>query len=374
MNAYSFGRRELASLATVALLAPALRLFPSTGAELAGRGGWLSALLAALPVLAYLWFVSLLMGARQDGENLQELTLRLLGPAAGRAALILTALWLLLYGGFILRAGADRLIVTIYPNADPGGFSIVMGLLALISALGSARSLIRVARMTQPVVLGSLAIILFFSFFSVKRENLLPLTAADALPVLEGSLGAVNIMSLGVYAVCFLEGGTPKTPGRFRAFALWAVSFSLLLCLIIGAIIGGYSAELTAELTRPFGVLVRNLVFFRTIERVEALVVMLWIFPDFLLSSLLLCAAQRSLRLALGKPADYGGQGPMDFSHGRWLIWLCATAMILCALFIAPDSQSLSLWSLELIPTLNMLYAFAVLPLIYIVGKLRKTL
>ena len=67
---------------------------------------------------------------------------------------------------------------------------------------------------------------------------------------------------------------------------------------------GAFGAPLTAQLARPFFVLVRTLSFFRTVERVEALVVMLWIFPDFLITALFLWAGQYSLRLLCGFHPD----------------------------------------------------------------------
>lgn len=374
MNKYSFGRRELLALGAVSVLAPVLRLFPTGATELAGRAVWLCAL-AALPVLLlYARFLTVLMGRRQEGEGLPELTLRLLGPVQGRLALAVMALWFTLYAGFILRSGADRLIVTIFPEAEPALFSVVMGLLALTAALGSERSLVRTARMAQPVVLGALLIILGFALFSVKPSNLLPLTAQDALPTLEGAAAAADILSLGLYSLCFLEGCTPKAEGRFRAYALWLTLMTVLLTLIIVAVVGCFGAELTKMLSRPFFSLMRNLVFFQSVERVEALVVMLWIFPDFLLVSLCLTAAQRPLRLMLGRTPVYNGEGAGNFKNGRYMIWLCTAAAIVAAIFIGPDSASMDFWSQLLIPAINLGFAFLFLPLIYLAAKLRKAI
>ena len=141
-----------------------------------------------------------------------------------------------------------------------------------------------------------------------------------------------------------------------------------MLSLLGIAVVGSFGAELSANLSRPFFVLVKNMVFFRTVERVEALVVMLWIFPDFLLTSLFLWAGQYSIRLILGVDANYTGRA-LDFSNGRFVIWLAATAVTLFALFIAPDAMSLELWSAYIIPALNLSFAFLFFPLIYIIGK-----
>ena len=96
--------------------------------------------------------------------------------------------------------------------------------------------------------------------------------------------------------------------GRARESSLWLLWMVVLLCLLITTITGMFGAELTTKMTRPFFVMVRNLVFFRTVERVEALVAMLWLFPDFLLVSLLLWSAQYCLRLIFKLDPAYTGK------------------------------------------------------------------
>ena len=134
------------------------------------------------------------------------------------------------------------------------------------------------------------------------------------------------------------------------------------------AVVGSFGAELSANLSRPFFVLVKNMVFFRTVERVEALVVMLWIFPDFLLTSVYLWAGQYSLRRLFGLDAGYGGK-TLDFSGGRFIIWLSATFVTVFALVIAPDALSLEMWSKYFIPAMNLSFAFLFFPFIYVIGK-----
>ena len=51
-------RRQLFSLATLMLLVPSLRIFISAATEYADRAVWLTAPLAALPMLLYMHFIS----------------------------------------------------------------------------------------------------------------------------------------------------------------------------------------------------------------------------------------------------------------------------------------------------------------------------
>lgn len=367
-------RRQLFTLSTLMLLVPALRLFISVSTKYAGRAVWLTAPLAALPMLIYMHFISDFMGHRRQGESIQELFLRCLGQRLGKAALAFTAAWLILYSGFILRSGADRLIVTIYPNSSPGAFTVGLGLVCLVAALGNPRSIVRSAMLISPVLIGSLLLILGFALGSIRLSNLLPVTVDDALPVAIGSLAVVDILSFGIYAVCFIEGMCPLEPGRARHGSLWLMGMVLLMTLLCLTVVGMFGAELSTRLSRPFFIMVRNLVFFRTVERVEALVVMLWLFPDFLLVSVFLTGAQQCLRRLLGFETEYRGERLLDMSRGRFLIWPTCFIAIILSVFIGPDALSLDYWSTKLIPLVNLFFAFVFIPSIYIVGKVKKTL
>ena len=115
--------------------------------------------------------------------------------------------------------------------------------------------------------------------------------------------------------------------------------------------------------------LVRTLVFFRTVERVEALVVMLWIFPDFLMAALFFWAGQYALRLLCGFHPDIKMHARLDFTEGRVLIWAFGAAAIILSLFLAPEPRQLERWSTVYIPCANLAFVFGYLPLLYIVGK-----
>ena len=373
MNDASFSRRQLLSLGAVVALTPALRIFPAQTARLAGRAAWLTPL-AALPLLlGWLYLLTRLLALCGPGEGLPELTLRLIGGRAGRTALALTALWTLVYAGFVLRSGADRLVGTIYPHSQPGVFTEIMGLLALAAALAVPRALVRIARMVQPFTLGLLLVLLLFALISLDPENLLPLTAEDLLPAGAGALVVADVLTAPAAALCFLFGGVRREPGAFRAWAAWAAGMCAVLALLSAALLGSFGAELSAELSRPFFVLSRTLVFFRTLERVEALIVMLWIFPDFLTVSLYLWAGQYCLRLLAGFRPETARAERFDVSNGRYLIWLAAAAVTGFALLLAPDAQSREYLSLTLIPAGNLVFVFLFLPALYIIGIRRQS-
>ncbi len=359
-----FPQRQLRWLCALALLSPVLRLVPGVAAEIAGQAAWLGPLTALGPLLLYAWVLSRLRRGRR--ESLPELTLSALGPGLGRAVLGLLGGWLLLYCGFTLRAGAERFLVTVYPRATPAFFVVSMGLLALLAALGPLRSLLRVARMIAPVLLGALGLILLASLRGLEPSELLPVTPADAPALLGAGIPALDLGCFGLAALCFFRQEEEASP--FRQTALWLGVGMLGLTALGGAIQGHFGPSLSARLSAPFFTLVRNLVFFRSLERMEALVVGLWIFPDFLLTGLSLQAAQRCLRLACGF-APQEGERRGDLSNGRWLIWLAGAAAIALGLLIAPVPEAMLLWSRRVIPAGSLLVALLLIPGILLAAR-----
>jgi len=369
---YSYNLKQLLPLATVFFLSPALRLVPSGTAELAGRAAWVSVAVALPMLILYMYFISRFLKRRLPGEGLAELTLRALGKVAGRIVLGGLGLWFLIYGGFMLRSGAVRIITTIYPNSSAALFIVSMGLLGLFAALGAERSLVRSAKIMKPVVLGVLILVLSFALVTVKKDNLLPLTVFDVEGCLKGSLASLGVACISIYMCFFLNGLELGDEKLFGRLSLWAVAILALLFWLNADIIGAFGHELSTRLSQPFFALVRNLVFFRSLERVEAFVVSLWIFSDFILISLCLHAAQHAFRLVLGCQAEYRGEGMLELAGGRWVIWLCGAAAIIFGCLIAAEPESLEHWSRQIIPGINLFVAILLLPGIYIIGRVLK--
>ena len=345
-------------LLAVALLSPLLRLIPGSAAALGGSSAWAGPL-AALPLV--LLYAALLRRLRRfllPGESFPELTLRALGRRFGGLLLLLFAGWFLLYGGFVLRAGADRLQITAYPRCSPAFFVLSMGLLTLMAALGPLRSLLRLARVVGPLLFLVLLLILCKAARSLDASELLPL---DGRELLCSSLPSLDLLTFALSARLFFRRGRAEKEEGLLPCALRLALFCLLLCALGAAVQGRFGPALSARLSAPFFALVRNLVFFRSLERMEALVVGLWILPDFLLGGLCLHTAQRCLRLALGH-RPWEGESRLDFSGGRSLIWLCGGVSIALGLLLGRDPADLQRWSRTVIPLLNLCFSFLLLP------------
>ena len=351
----SISENQLAAIAFVLMLSPALRLFPGAAAESAGRAAPLSALLAFFPAALYLYGGCRAAALRREGEGLCELIAR-------RMLLGLLCAWLLAYTGFVLRSGADRLIVAVYPNAPVAFFVLTLAAAALAAAFAPYRDAVRTAKLVLPAVGGVLALVLLSSLGKLRAENLLPLRPESAKGLLAGVLPGLDVLVWAIWAPAFALGEAKKGSLSFGRLLGALALFCAVLALMSLAVIGSFGERLAVSLSWPFFSLVRNLVFLRSVERVEALVVALWVFPDFLIVSLFLRAARDALALSLGNRLRV-------LRERRLALPLCAVACCAFALLAAPDAAALSLLSRTVIPAVDLFFALVFFPASLLTGR-----
>lgn len=362
-----YNSRQLRALTFLAFLVPVMRLVPRYTARLAGSGAYLAPIFALPPILLYIFFLSSLLKARNADEGLGEMILKSGGRVFGRIVLIATWLFAIFYCGFVLRSGAERYISTVYPASGPWVFVFVMLALALIAAFGRKTALVRTAKIFSPLLLIVIVPVLAFSFTTVDLRLLRPINEMGVAALVKSAFPVLNI-AVGMLAyTAFLEGGCEKALRRTRDYILWFLPVCALISLIIAAIVGNYGAPLTASLSHPFFTMIRDVRLFNTVERIEALILALWVFPDFLVSALMMLVASYSLRLVLGFKPSLG----KSLDNGRWVI-LPNAALIAAVSVILPNDDEMMLRLSEVyVPIANLFLTAALYPLCLAVGKIR---
>lgn len=364
----SYNTRQLRALTFLAFLVPVMRIVPKFSARAAGPGAWLAPFVAFPFILLYIYFLSSLLRGRNDGEGLGEMILRSGGKYFGKAVLFITGLFALFYCGFVLRSGADRYVSTIYPTGSPMPFVFISLILALIAALGQKKALVRFAKVFLPLLLFVLVLVLGFSFTTVDAGLLLPIAKGGALPLLKAAFPILNV-AVGMLAYsAFLETECQRERKRAKSYILWFIPVCLLFSAIIAAIVGNYGAPLTAELTHPFFTMIRDVTLFNTVERIEAFMVALWVFPDFIVATLMMTVAAHALRLCFGMNPNLG----KGLKNGRWIIIADAVIIGAVAVLLPKDSAQMARLSELYVPFANLALTAVLYPLCFAVGKLRK--
>jgi spore germination protein KB len=357
---HKLSRRQLLALAYVSLLSPLVRRTPRFLTLISGRAAWLTPFAAALLLLGLFFLMYKLLQKMGPGKGLDTLLCERLGPGIGRIVLGIYGLWLLLYTGFILRSGADRFISTVYPHSSPGVFVVVMLLLALIAASGNLKATARAAMVFRPALLGVFLLVALFSIQNIHTDELLPVSRLDLGPAFLGALPLVNTISIVVY-LCFLESEVEDRP-QMRPYLFWLLMTILTTLIICVATIGALGADLTARTSYPFFTMIRDIKLFNTLERIDAVVIALWVFTDFILVSTLLFITTK-LFSAVWPPL---GKKP------RILTVLQGLVLLILGLNLTDSAFSLNWYSDFLIPRLNLIFVLA-LPILLLVGRLRKS-
>lgn len=361
--------RQLLAMGFVCQLSPLIRRVPAKTAETAGGGAWLSVILAAAPLALALFFMYLLIG-KNGGRGLSTVLTDALGRFCGKAVLTIYSVWFIFLAAFILRSGADRFIGTIYPGSGAAIFVIVMLAACLPAILGPLKAIARSAMIFRPILIAVLLVVFAFSLPNVNLSGMWQISPANEQDVMYGTFSVFGPISICMY----LSFVTDQTEGRIKlsSLSLWlaaALAVAELLCL---ATIGAFGAEMTARLRNPFFAMVRDITIFGSVERIDAVVVAMWVFSDFVLISLLLFTAAKNLRFAFGMNPP--GENPklLDMSNGQWFAPLCALLAMSAALAMAKDAVSLEKFTETIMPFLNLFFVFVVPPLVFIVGRLRR--
>ncbi|MBR2717475.1 MAG: GerAB/ArcD/ProY family transporter [Oscillospiraceae bacterium] len=372
MKGSQITRAQFAAAIFTGMLSPMMGMLPRAAVRLAGKGAWLSAVPAFFGLLLLSALMNALRRGMPPGEGMANLILRVFGPAAGRVVLLLYGAWFLFYTGFVLRAGAERLTAAVYQESGTTPFILVMLALCAVTSLGTLRAAARTAVLIRSVLLAVLGAVALFALWNLSARNLFPLSPSD-LPGI--AMGSLPILDVGGAAALFsFLSACAEPPERsFRWVLPSLVLFTLISMLLCLETVGTFGAGLTVRLSHPFFTMIRDVSVFHIAQRIEAVVIALWVFADYILCSMLLRCAHEALRTLFGLPRP---EGTPFFSlrRGRWLLLPEFGAAFAAALLTARSASALVPWSERYVPMLLCAFSFGGFGLLWLVGRLRKML
>lgn len=329
--------RQYLVLLFVALLSPLVKLIPGGLAAQAGTGAWLSTLLLLLPTLAAVWLAAYLGRGLPENEGLGELLCRCLGWRLGRILCGVFGLWLLLLSCLTLRLGVERLTSTIYPNTEMGLFFLAV--LAIEWWLGKQKLpvLARVGQIFFFAVVLTLALVLVMGVSRIHIYNVWPVWTQDLPGIARATVSALGVLGTGVGTLFCFGQVTDRRGGRRLALG-WTAALCLTLAALSFVVLGVFGPTVVQRLQIPFFSLAKEVSIEGAVERLEPLVVTMWVFTDVVLLGLLLQSAGRALTLAVGGgeqrsltpllllvlPGAYLAAGSffaLERSYETWFLW-----------------------------------------------------
>ena len=364
--------RQLAAAAFVALLSPLIRRFPRASAEIAGTGAWLSPVLALLPVTTILLALRLFYRKQPPGTGFADILVTVLGRIPGKVLTGLYGLWFTAYAGFLLRSGAERFISTVYPGAKPAVFVITMALLCLTAAMGRLCPITRAAMLFRPLMAALFVLVALLTVKDFDLSLLLPVDPTELPSALFAGAQTANVLSSVAFLAFFSDRLSRPFERSDRPWLRAAEALGVILLMTVSCL-GMFGPALTAKMTYPYFMLVRDVSVLGSLERAEPVIIALWVLSDFVMLSLLLLAAGKNLRFCFGC-SDKVPDKPTELRQGRWLTPLCAAAAAAGALLLPGGIAPFRLLSDVVVPLASAGFTLALPLLVLVIGLLRKRL
>jgi hypothetical protein len=185
---------------------------------------------------------------------------------------------------------SNKLGISMYPTVAPEYF-----ILAMLAAVGFAvykggfTVITRMGEYLLPFLTFIFLLLCVLDGNNIKLSRLTPISYLDIIPVVKSG-----------YYVCVVQAHLPmlfllsnyfnnKSNEKIGNYCiLAALAYYILVTVLLVTVIGSLGVETTANAPLPFMSMVRLISLFESIERIEPLVVGLWIFTDFMIISVLL--------------------------------------------------------------------------------------
>lgn len=357
MENKKIGFEQFATAAAVSVFSPISRLLPKSALETAGRACWLGPLLAFLPLLGICFAVrSLLKGEERGLFGALEATL---GKCLGRIVAAIMFLWIIFYGGFLIRSGAERYLSAVYKNGKLWFFVITIAGSAMIAALGRLASTVRLAQLAARILGAAVAVLAVLGAADLKTQNLLPVNLAESGAIALSALPALNVGCSWVF-LGFISGAVAPGGRGGKSIVKWAVYALLIMLAVTVLTVGILGPQVASSQQYPFFVLISNLKLFNIIERIEPMAVLLWMLTDFVFIALLMMSAGEAVHCLLPYPGRRG------------LTAACAAAMTASAFFAVGDIVTFAFISERLVPVVNLFFSAIFLPFLALIKNLKK--
>ncbi len=343
--------RQYLAAVGVALFSPVSRLLPDAVLRRAGFSGWLAPLAAAPLLLGLTAVHRRLLRSGGETRSLGEALEARLGPVPGKAASALLCLWILFYGGIILRSGGERILATVYPTGRLWVFAGGILVLGAVFALGELRWAGRSAMMTFLFFAAALLAVFAMALPGIHGSAVWPPDPGRSGDILRAAVPVADVLSPW-FCFSFLRGRVTEEGNGLPRALRGMLGMLLLVLLFLIATIGALGPELALRQQYPFYVMIKNLRIFGGKERFDALTVAIWMATDYVCVGMLLLSASEGLRSLVSA------------RRRQPFVPVCAGGMLMAAVVSARSAFSFARLSETAVPAVNLSVAFLLLPLI----------
>lgn len=232
-------------------------------------------MVASLAGLGCLWIVCKL-GQRFPQHTLPQYTEILLGKTLGKIVGGAYVLYFLVVNILVIREFSEFLTNTLMPGTPGVVFSTIIVLIGAYAAFKGIEVIARMVQFLLPLFVFTLVVLLGLAVPDMELGKLQPFLEGGILPVIWGSVVPASWYGEIVVLVILLPMvNKPQEVKRKGALTLLAAAFFLTADTLITLTIFGPC--LTGDLLFPFWYLAKFIEFGNYLQRMESLIVLLWV-------------------------------------------------------------------------------------------------
>lgn len=321
-----------------------MRALPGLTVDTAGKSAWLTGVLALPALLLLGWMLYVLV---RTGGGLAGALQNAFGDLLGKGVTVLYMLWALFLLAMEGRLYAGRMLAAGYQNASPAVFLLV--LLGAVLWMGRRKlaAFARTAEICYLVLALTLGLVLLFSILDLAPEHVLPVWFSDLPGAAAAALVPAGVLSVGVFAA-FLCGKVTRREDDGRRGLRWLVAGCAMATLLQFGVMAQLGPGLCARMETPFFEVARGVGVDGAFQRVEAIVVALWVLSDFVLLGLLVFALREMAGSVFGEKGEH------------WAPVLSVALAFLGGIFLFPDDFAAKKTAETIAPIGNLILAYLV--------------
>lgn len=258
----------------------AIHFIPSSTVQKAKQAAYLAPLITLAIFILLILLIHKTYKKFGDGSIL-DIICKILGPFIGKIIIILYCLWLTVFLGLFVRYYAERLVSSIFPYTSISIFIIIM--LILVAAVLHA-GIVTLARMNEiilPIVTIVTYTLIAFILPQIEVRRLTPISYVNFIPIMDASWGVTTVWGYVTYI--FFIGDEINNKERIAKEGMKVSIFIwITTTLLIAAIVGSLGHSVAIRTPFPFMAAVKLVSVFGILEKIESIVVVVWILTDFI--------------------------------------------------------------------------------------------
>lgn len=337
---------------------PAVRFLVNFTAKNAKQASWLAPIISfALLILFFMMMQNIYK--KHNDKSLSEIICSIAGKFFGKILLVIFLLWILMYDALYVRYYSERFTSSIYPNVSMNIFIGVMLIFVAIVLYSGIQTAARMNEIIFAVITATFFLLVLLVIVKIDVKKVTPVSYLDIFPIFKASIGVTGLWAYALIIFFFSDKINNKEKIQKIGFQ---VSWFLLIVatVLIVSTIGTLGYTVVERLPLPFLVAVKQISVFNTLEKIESIVVTVWVLSDFIVIYVFSYAA-----LSIIKHVFY-------LSDYKPLIPIFLLMLYLLTLLISKNLFELQNFSEKVAVNLNVIITYILFPIIFLIGKIRK--